>query len=148
MMNDPVKARGYLTFELTSPDGVKHFHTENMVVNVGLARIAQRLAGSANAMSHMAVGTGITGAAAGNTTLVTENGRVALTSTTVVTTTVTNDSVEYVASFAAGTGTGAVTEAGLFDNVSAGTMLARSVFSAINKGANDSLTITWKVVMA
>jgi hypothetical protein len=50
-----------------------------------------------------------------------------------------------VANFAAGTGTGAITEAGTFDVVTQNTanMWMYSTFSVINKGANDSLAITW-----
>ena len=52
---------------------------------------------SATAMSHMAIGTGSTAAAAGDAALGNEAGRVALTSTTV-----TSNAVAYVATFAAG----------------------------------------------
>jgi hypothetical protein len=55
--------------------------------------------------------------------------------------------VAYVATFPAGTGTGAVTEAGLFNASSAGTLLCRTVFSVINKGAADTLGITWTVTV-
>ena len=50
-----------------------------------------------------------------------------------------------VATFAAGVGTGAITEAGTFDVVTQNTvnMWMYSTFSVINKGANDSLQITW-----
>ena len=94
-------------------------------------------------MSHMAIGTGSTAAAAGNTALGSEAGRVALTSSTV-----TDNAVAYVASFGAGTGTGAITEAGLLNASSSGTLLCRTVFSVINKGANDTLGITWTVTIS
>ena len=84
-----------------------------------------------------------TAAAAGNTALGTEAARQALTSTTV-----TSNAVAYVASFAAGTGTGAVTEAGLLNASSGGTLLCRTVFSVVNKGANDSMTVTWTVTVS
>jgi hypothetical protein len=90
----------------------------------------------------MAVGSGTTAAAVGDTTLGTELGRVSLTSTTV-----TTNNVAYVATFPAGTGTGAVTEAGLFNASSSGTLLCRTVFSVINKGAADTLGITWTVTV-
>ena len=63
-------------------------------------------------------------------------------------TTVTGADVAYVASWAAGDGTGAITEAGIFDAASAGDMLARTVFSVVNKGADDSMTITWTVTVS
>jgi hypothetical protein len=73
---------------------------------------------------------------------------VALTSTTQVTTTVTGDAIQYVATFPAGSGTAALTEAGIFNAASVGTMMARTVFAVINKGALDTLTITWKITIA
>ena len=84
-------------------------------------------------------------AAAGNTTLGTESARVALTSTTV-----TAAAVAYVATFPAGTPASltAITEAGLFNASSAGTMLCRTVFSVVNKDAGDTMSITWTVTMA
>ena len=94
-------------------------------------------------MSHMAIGSGTTAAAAGNTALGTELGRVSLTSTTV-----SSNVVTYVATFAAGTGTGAVTEAGILTASSGGTMLCRTVFSVVNKGSADSMTITWTVTVS
>ena len=66
----------------------------------------------------------------------------------VVATSVANDAVQYVATFAAGTGTGAITEAGIFNDAVTGTMLCRTVFAVINKGSLDTLTITWKVTVA
>ena len=95
------------------------------------------------AMTHMAVGTGTTAAAAGNTTLVSETDRNALTSTTV-----TNNEIAYVCTWAAGDATAALTEAGIFNASSGGDMLCRTVFSVVNKGASDSMTITWTVTVS
>jgi len=148
---DNVKLKGSLELILRDQFGnIKEKRLEkNLVVTVGLAYIVSRMKdATATAMSHMAVGTNNTAAAAGNTTLNTESARVALDSTTLVTTTVTNDSIQYVATFGAGTGTGALVEAGILNAASAGTLLCRTVFSVINKGALDSLTVTWKVVAA
>lgn len=146
-MIDFLKARGQLTLTLTREDGSTEEQTvENLVVNLGLAYIVSRMKdATATAMSHMAIGTGTTAAAGSQSTLVTEAARVALTSTTLVTTTVANDAVQYAATFGAGVGTGAITEAAILNAATVGTMLARTVFAAINKGALDSLTITWKI---
>lgn len=150
MLVDKIKARGVVSFVLADENGnVKEQQDHNLVVDAGLAYIASRMKdATATAMSHMAVGTGTTAAADAQTALVTESARVALTSTTIVTTTVANDSIQYVATFGPGVGTAALTEAGLFNAASAGTMLARTVFPVINKGALDTLTITWKVTVA
>ena len=94
-------------------------------------------------MSHMAIGTGATAAAASQTALGSESARTGLTSTTV-----SGADIVYVDTFAAGTGTGAITEAGIFNASSSGDMLCRTVFSVVNKGASDAMTITWTVTVS
>jgi hypothetical protein len=116
----------------------------NLVVSAGKDFVASRLKdATADVMSHMAIGTSSTAAANGDTALGSEAQRNALTSTTV-----TDNEIAYVASFGAGEGTGAITEAGLFNALSGGTMLCRTVFSVVNKGASDSMTITWTVTIS
>ena len=150
MFDEKIKATGQVSFVLTDENGnIKQQDSKNLVVDSGLAFIASRMIGTAAAvMSHMAIGTGTTAAADAQTALVAESARVALTSSTVVTTTVANDSVQYVATFGPGVGTAAITEAGIFNAAAAGAMLARTVFAVINKGALDTLTLTWKVTVA
>lgn len=146
MLKENPKVSGHLEIVLRDKNGkVKDERKlKNLVVTTGVNYIADRMADAAeSAMSHMAVGTGSTAAAAGDTTLGTESARVALTSTTQ-----TNEDVVYVASFGAGTGTGALTEAGILNAASAGTLLCRTVFAAVNKGADDTLQITWTVTVA
>ena len=144
MINDTIKVTGELKLTLTKPDGNTHETVvPNIVVTDGKEYIASRMKdATATAMSHMAIGTGSTAAAAGDSALETEAGRVALTSTTV-----TSNAVAYVATFAAGTGTGAITEAGILNASSSGDLLCRTVFSVINKGAADTLGITWTVTV-
>jgi hypothetical protein len=154
MLDDSLKAKGIVEVLLLDADGniKEQRQFSNKVVNTGLAYIASRMKdATATAMSHMGVGTGSTTEAAGDTGLGTQVARVALDSTSLVTTTATNDAVQYVATFPAGTpggGTIAITEAGIFNAASAGTMLCRTVFSVINKGPLDTLVITWKVTVA
>lgn len=146
MINDIVKPKGTLQILLTGPDGVikTNHNVDNLVVTTGKQWIAARMYDSAqpNEMSHMAVGTDNTAANVSDTTLAVEAARVSLTSTTVSTNT-----TQYVASFAAGTGTGALVEAGIFNAVSSGTMLCRTVFPVVNKGADDTLAITWTITI-
>ena len=144
MISDTIKVTGELKITVTKPDGKVHETVvPNLVVTTGKNFIASRMKdATATAMTHMAIGTGSTAAAAGNTTLGNEAGRVALTSTTV-----SANNVAYVATFPAGTGTGAITEAGLFNASSSGTLLCRTVFSVINKAAADTLGITWTVTV-
>jgi hypothetical protein len=141
MINDGLKMKGRLTISIN--DEVVQ-EIDNLVVTAGKAYVASRIKdASATAMSHMGIGTGTTAAAAGDTALVSEAARTALTSTTVSTNTVV-----YVDTFGAGTGTGAITEAGVFNASSGGTMLCRTVFSVVNKGADDSMTITWTITVS
>jgi hypothetical protein len=91
------------------------------------------------------IGTSATAAADAQTALLAEVGRVALASSTITTTTVANDTLTYAATFPAGTGTGAIVEAGILNAAGAGTLLARTVFAVINKGALDSMTVIWNV---
>ena len=131
-------------FDAETLETKDYFEVDNLVVNAGLDYIASRMKdATATAMSHMAVGSDNTAASAGQTALGSELGRVALTSTTV-----TANVVEYIATFGAGTATGAIVEAGVFNDGVAGTMLCRTVFSVVNKGAADAMTITWEVTVA
>lgn len=154
MLISTLRPRGELNIKLFGPDGeLKLDRTEyNKIVDVGLAYITSRMIGTASTvMSHMAVGTTNTAPAAGNTILAAQHadGRRALDNAPGAqsTTTGTNDSVTYICTFPAGNSTGALVEAGIFNDVSAGTMLARTTFGTITKGASDSLVITWKIVM-
>jgi hypothetical protein len=148
MINDSIKITGDVKIDVIGADGAVKDSREikNLVVTVGKNYIASRMKdATATAMTHMELGTGTTAAAVGDTTLQTaiSGSRVTLTSTTV-----TTNAVAYVASFPAGTGTGAVTEAGVFNASSAGTLLCRTVFSVVNKGANDAMSITWTITVS
>lgn len=138
MLNDKLTMKGHLAIAV---NGSVVKEVPNLVVTVGKNYVASRMKDTTeDAMSHMAIGSGTTAAANGDTALGSELDRNALASTTV-----TANEVAYVTTFAAGEGTGAVTEAGLFNAVSGGTMLCRTVFSVVNKSINDSMTITWTV---
>jgi len=144
--NENLKASGSLRVVVTGKDGqVKEEHDfKNLVVTVGKNFVASRMVGTAaNVMSHMAIGSNNTAAAAGDTALGAELGRVALASASA-----TSAVVTYTATFPAGTGTGAVVEAGIFNNSTGGTMLCRTVFSVVNKGADDAMSVTWTVTIS
>lgn len=145
MIQENVKATGTLQIKLYGPDGQlkQEQNVKNLVVTTGRGYIAGRMVGTPTAMSHMAIGSGTVDPAVGDTTLGTELGRVALTSSAAAGAVVT-----YVASFGTGVGTGAVTEAGIFNASSAGTLLCRTEFAVVNKGADDSLSITWTITVS
>jgi len=142
MLNENFKVTGEVTIQ---KNGEVVREIPNTIVTAGKNNIAALITDAGAKMTHMAVGTGTTSVAAGNTTLVTETDRNALS---VSGGAPSANTVVHTAVWAAGDGTGALTEAGLFSASSGGTMMARTVFSAVNKGASDVLTITWTVTIS
>jgi hypothetical protein len=120
----------------------------NLITNAGAAGVASRINGSGAeaAFTYIAVGTGATAANVADTTLQTETAASGLSRANAtasrVTTDVTNDSARLTYTFTV-TGTAAVTESGVFNASSAGVLLARQVFSAVNVINGDSLSVTW-----
>lgn len=145
MIKDNLKVTGDVLITLFNKDGSVKDSREikNLVVTTGKEFIAARMVGTPTEMSHMAIGASSTAAANGDTALGSELGRVALASDTVAGAVVT-----YTATFPAGTGTGAVVEAGILNASSGGTMLCRTVFSVVNKGADDAMSITWTITVS
>jgi len=149
MIQDKVKTTGELQIVLRDAEGnIKEQRTvPNLVVTIGKTVIASRLTGASTVvMSHMAIGTNAVAPVAANTTLGLEvaASRVALATAGGV---AASNQVTYTATFAAGVGTGAITEAGVFNAASAGSMLCRTVFGVVNKDAGDSLSIVWVVTI-
>ena len=141
MINDGLKMTGAVAIAL---NGEVVQEIPNLVVTAGKNFVASRMKDTTKAaMTHMAIGTNNTTAAVGQTALSAEVTRGALTSTTVSTNT-----IAYVETFAAGTGTGAIVEAGVFNASSGGTMLCRTVFAVVNKGSADAMTITWTITVS
>lgn len=139
---------GSLRAELRNSAGmIKEFREiDNVFTDVGDAHVADQMSSSPDesAMSHMAVGTSTTTLTAGDTTLGGETDRNALTSFTQGSGGDDNK-VVYVGDWAAGDATGALTEAGIFNSSTGGTMLCAQTFSVINKGDSDTLQITYLI---
>ena len=142
MINDNLSLTGALSIAIN--DEVVQ-ETNNLVVTAGKKWVARMMKDNDGVMTHMAIGTGSTAAAAGDTTLGTQ---LDINALTVSGGTVTDNTIQYACTWAAGDGTGAITEAGIFDAASTGDMLARTVFSVVNKGAADSMTITWTITVS
>jgi hypothetical protein len=149
MLQENIKVTGNVLVQLFDKDGNVKDKREikNLVVTAGKGFIAASMlkttTNSPAAMSHMAIGSNNTAAANGDTALGSELGRVSLASATnsgAVTT--------YTATFPAGTGTGAVVEAGILNASSSGTLLCRTVFAVVNKGADDAMSITWAITVS
>jgi len=108
-------------------------------------------AGSYTAFDYIAIGPGTTAADPGDTTLVAEivagggeRRGGADVAGTLVTTTNTNDTSQWVTTYSF-TASFAVTESGVLNAAAAGTLLCRQTFSPINVASGDSLQVTWKV---
>ena len=143
---DKLLIKGKLHIQLFGEDGKlkDERFVENTVTALGDAYVADCVVGgAATYMGWMAVGTGTPSA----TALGVELDRNALTSTTQGTGGDDNDAI-YVGDWAAADGTGAITEAGVFNQATlGGTMFISASFAVINKGASDTLKITWTVTM-
>ena len=135
MINDNLALTGALTIAINDEVVQK---TRNLVVTSGKEWVAKRMAGQDSNMTHMAIGTGTTAAAAAQTALVTELERNAMT---VSGGTVSTNTIEYACTWAAGDGTGAITEAGIFDTV--GSKVDDIAVSAGGTGYTSAPTVTF-----
>ncbi len=115
----------------------------NTVTTAGKAGVADQILDTPTLakMDWMAIGTG----SPSGTALGAEIARVAFTSKTRLAAVVTS-----VGDFAAGVGTGSITEAGTFDVVTAasGNMWMSASFGVVTKGASDSLSISWTLTLS
>lgn len=143
-MIDSIKATGVVSIY----DANGHLlDVNNTVLTLGKEWIAQRCTGEMSTLvTHLAVGTSSTAVAVGQTGLIAENARVALNAAGAVKP-ANKNVMRYEATFNAGVGTGALTEAGLFTAASAGTCVARTVFAVKNKGADDVFTVVWEITI-
>jgi hypothetical protein len=141
------KVLANLVATLIGPDGlIKDVRTvHNTVTNAGKYGAADQILASPSLTKPgwMEVGTGTGGTTKLNTYVA--GSRTALDSKT------RSDAVvTMICTFGAGVGTGALTEAGIFDVVTQDTanMWCYATFAAINKAAGDSLVITWTLTYA
>lgn len=176
MINEKIGVYGQLTMVLSGPDGAvkEKVVLPNKVVTSGTYYIASRIANAATtAIGFMGIGTGTTAPAAGDVNLQTEVLPTATTGSggTLVTAgqrataaaSPSSNTVVYTATFnpgyptlSAGT-TSPLSEAALFNYNTSGTstaanntttfILAHTTFNTINKGPNDTLTITWTITV-
>ena len=146
-----IKMIGDVNIKVFGADGSlkEEKQVKNLVVSVGKTYIANRMQANSvqGVMNTMAIGTSSATPAVVNTTLGVEAGRVALASFSA-----SGNQVTATATFPAGTGTGAITEAGIFNPATAGgsggNMLCRTTFPVVNKAAGDSIAVTWVITVS
>lgn len=140
----PVKSNCHL--QLFGPDGElkDEWFYHNLVTELMDAHVADQMSDQGEpAIGYMSVGTG-SGQATSDTGMATTLDRNALDSITQGAGAADND-VVYVCTWAAGDGTGAITEAGLMRDDDDASLMTYSDFAVVNKGALDSLVATWTV---
>jgi len=147
---DGLKLSGHVVLELFDANGdlKDRREDENTVTTLALAMVANRLSDTVTIAlpNWMEVGTG-TGQGAGDSTLATyiAGSRTVLDSSTGAAAVLT-----MICTMGAGVGTGAITEAGVFNVVTQNTtdLILYDDFAVINKGAGDSLVITWTLTFS
>lgn len=147
VLKDGQLVRGNLRLVLTDKDGKIKDKREfqNTITVLQDATVADRMAGGTDTLiDYTGVGTTSGGKTTSSTDLEAQVVRVQNDSNTQGAGADDND-VIHVSTFGAGVGTGALVEAGLFTGAADSTLMAWQDFSVINKGAGDTLTVTWTV---
>lgn len=133
----------------------------NLITTAGKGAMSSRINGSGGVAAFTSIGQGVGTTAANVADTALETGKdasgsadsgvhvLATASVTAsrVTTTVTNDTAQLVGTVSE-LATMAITESGVFNADTNGTMLCRQVFSAVNVVSGDSLQFTWKIKAA
>ena len=147
---DGITLKGLMVAKLYGPEGLKDVReVSNLVTTLGKIMAADQILAAPAVVTPgwMEVGTG-TGQGAGSSILALyiAGSRTALDSKTRG----ANSIITMVCTLAAGVGTGAITEAGVFNVVTQNTtdLIVYADFAAINKLAADSLVITWTLTFA
>lgn len=120
----------------------------NLITNAGFEAMSGLLLTDigGTAFDYIAIGTGTTAAAVTDTALESEVMRVAGTGTQ-TTTTVTNDTAHLECTFTI-TSSLAITEAGMLNAASGGTLLNRQTFTAVDVVDGDTLIIKYNVTFS
>ena len=146
MIQTTTSFKGTIRLEHYDKDGtlLRVQQQDNLVVNTGKTLAVQRLGGiTADAISHIAIGTDNTAAAAAQTALLAETHRESCTAA-LATITTANDSVLFESTFTFA-GSFALVETGLFNAASSGTMFSRAVFATVNVTSGQSVVFKWTI---
>lgn len=154
-MKEKLKLRGEFTIEIKDKDGkLKDKRVvKNTITNAGIAEVANLIGGvsTPTAFTYLALGIGTTAAAITDTILeseITDTGLARHAATmSRVTTNVTNDTTQLAYTWTA-TGVKVVTECGVLNAASVGTLLGRQVFGAISTVSTDQIAVTYKIIVS
>lgn len=148
MYQEKLKLKGALTLVVKRGCGnVEVLHKDNMIVDAGFDFVADALCKASsrpNPLSHIAIGTGTDVVTNAQTALTAELTRIPATYSH----TVGTKSFTVSATFGAGVATGALTEAGVFNDAISGIMLDRVMFPVVNKQPDDIIDAVFTFTMA
>lgn len=152
-MHDRAWLTGWWRMVLRGPDGgVKQEESgHNIITTTGKNDGIERLINATSTpaiFNYIGIGTSATAEGAGDTTLGAEVGTRQQDTAATPDPPSTTGQQSLIVTFAAGNGTGTITEVGCFNASSGGTMLNRKTFGAITKGASDALEVTLTLTLS
>jgi len=152
---DGSKITGHVILQVFDTEtGMLKYKIENhnLVVDVGLDEMSQATFGVGGAGStffdFIEIGTGTTAPTAGDTTIETSAcARIQDVAPDSNSGTSGETSTSIISSFDGGTCNGAITEAGIFNGISGGQLLARSTFGAVTISSGDTLNVNYTITI-
>jgi hypothetical protein len=141
MINEGVRLKGIL--DIYDQDGRLLQHVENLITDAGLAALAALICSGSTRAGWVAVGTGTTVPANGDTALETETARVATDAPVVY----ASVYARWIATIPSGTANVHLYEAGLLDAASVGVLWSHVAID-VNKTSSMTLTFDWKWLAA
>jgi len=148
---DIIALRGCFHIQVKDTEGnvVEDLGVQNTVVTAGRRWVLQQINSvdhaTAQALTHLAVGTSTTAPATSDTALGNENSRIAINSFVTSNLTSNPPSWQALASWNTNQANTTLGEVGMFNSNSGGTMLARATFSTVNKTTSNTLSITYTI---
>lgn len=148
MKEEGLALKGVINFKLFDKNGKLKLEKtiKNIIVYTGndlIRKTVGQSSGQPVGAQWIAIGSGTTAPTGADTALETELDRKAATYAEQETVAGYKDQWTEQVTFGAGEGTGNVSESGCLNAAAAGTLLCRQTFTAIPKGASDSLQVTW-----
>lgn len=139
-------------FDTATGELKNKIENHNLVVDVGLDEMAQATFGVGGSGStdfdYIEIGTGTTAPTATDTTIETSAcARIQDASPDVNSAISGETSVSVISSFDGGTCAGGITEAGIFNGLAGGQMLARSTFGVVTIGSGDTLNVNYTITI-
>lgn len=143
-----IEGRWFVTLYGPENEVKQYREGKNVITTAGVSALVEFLRAATsgpttNTFRYLAVGADITSQTAADTALGSELAR-----HTATVSAVTGGIYRLTATYVCGTGTGAITEYGVFNSSAAGDMLSRDTELVINKGANDDLVVATEITFS